>query len=604
MIRISLPTADQIKDLDIFKSESVKRIATNYATFSGAKTTELNKEKACVFISSEDNFLTSTYNGDYTYYVDSQGELKTCESDSRNVSLRPIIYFDDLSEVCKDGLEKTDKDGFGIIEYGYYLRSIAPHDIQVTLDSLLSSNKLKLTSRKFTRYKTKITDEYGVFYPQEILSVYEYEGNYYAYVSACLKSWRDSYYKYRFVDRDFVYNDGDYAWIKVEPIKFIVDTKNKLMIPQESLMANVPVEKNKFRKNYAQKYLENVFLREMNQSFPLLEKKNVVDNSSVKEDEVELDETSIINEPVNNNENERSIIINGLLSEIRKELKYYFGEEDYNKKAIQLINDYNEKVKNLFKKDKIELTFDSKQNNKMLFINLQISLETILAELREKTIRNKPYVYMLDIIKECLILIDSKDKKEKYINSISESIVTIRDVIVPYIGSDTLLNSTKSVLMEFENKIYDFLNGNDNAFEKVFTSPEEIEMYFRKYKLEPLLKEIKETVDSKPIVDEIRKSFLEVCLGNFKKSKDEYINHQMKNIIAMIQKVKKYGTPEEIARLNKVLDEKKEFQDTANKAFESLVSEIIIPINKIILDIEERENAIVTIDNESEIKLS
>lgn len=159
------------------------------------------------------------------------GEYRT------HIGVRPAIIISDSHKMYAEELDNISyfENGLMEVEYGNYPKSAAPLSMQYELSELLESGDLTLTGNHYT-------DILGNELPE-----YEFAGNRYI----CGKM--HCFYSSINLSNGEVYYDNQNVWVQVEPLKWLLDEKSKIMITKD-LISSVP------------KYFDlNTFLEELKQ---------------------------------------------------------------------------------------------------------------------------------------------------------------------------------------------------------------------------------------------------------------------------------------------------------------------------------------------------
>ena len=157
---------------------------------------------------------------------------------------RLVLPLSSISDAYRNTEKIINKSGFIEVEYGYYPQDYLDDDEQMILDSYYKKNKLKLTGNKYTDPSNNIIQ----------YSEYELDGHRYI----------------RYTN----YIQNKIVWLKVQPIKWLVDEKNKVMVTEKLLFAGVPFEKSgvykgDFENTTIKKFIDNVFAKEILQEVTL-----------------------------------------------------------------------------------------------------------------------------------------------------------------------------------------------------------------------------------------------------------------------------------------------------------------------------------------------
>ncbi len=178
------------------------------------------------------------------YIVDFAGLQAATIPSFDDTGARLVLPLSSISDIYENNRKKINESGFIEVEYGYYPQDYLDDDEQMIVDSYYKKNKLKLTGNKYTDPSDN-TIQY---------SEYELDGH--------------RYIRYPNNIQDNV------VWMGVQPIKWLVDEKNKVMVTEKILFAGIPFEKSgiyigDFDNTTIKKFIDNVFAKEIFQEVTL-----------------------------------------------------------------------------------------------------------------------------------------------------------------------------------------------------------------------------------------------------------------------------------------------------------------------------------------------
>lgn len=131
-------------------------------------------------------------------------------------------------------------DGILEVEYGYYPQNAVSKSMQRSLETAFQAGFLNKTGNTYTT-DSRQYDEYDSAFLAQIHTEYEYNGKRYVRVKA------NSYYdgdKFK-LSNGQEYCDGDFVWVEIQPVKWLVDEKEKLMITEKLIFAGVQFNKTR-----------------------------------------------------------------------------------------------------------------------------------------------------------------------------------------------------------------------------------------------------------------------------------------------------------------------------------------------------------------------
>lgn len=200
-------------------------------------------------------FTKSFYDDSNVYYVDHRGCKDVTSNLKRQCGARPVLLWNkDINEFSNNEIFEE--------QFGEYPQSIAGLMEQFFLENLYNLNELTLTGKRYVVDSSHTRDSNAKFMGRD-LAEYEYNGKKYI----------------RFVTDDFnscegILSDGavvkpnNVYWVKVEPITWIFDKKNKMALSKKILFSgiqfnNYDKENILFEKSDIYIFLNNIFLNDI-----------------------------------------------------------------------------------------------------------------------------------------------------------------------------------------------------------------------------------------------------------------------------------------------------------------------------------------------------
>ena len=152
------------------------------------------------------------------------------------------------------------------VEYGEYPQDAVPYRVQIKLEKEFAKNGMKKTGRSYTFDKEYLENGDGKFSPITY-DEYEYQGQ--KYIRAKVYAYDDDTLCRKF-SNCCSYRTGDYVWIEVSPVKWLIDEETKLLISKRGLVSGIRMgEKDTdydFNKSDVKKYLDNYMMKDLFQS--------------------------------------------------------------------------------------------------------------------------------------------------------------------------------------------------------------------------------------------------------------------------------------------------------------------------------------------------
>ncbi len=155
-------------------------------------------------------------------YYKCDGVEDECQIDYySHLGVRPVIKYSDVSYMCKDF--GTNPYGVREVLFGEYPQMAVDYDLKEKISKIYSNNKLDPTGKCYSSSNK--------YMGSDKLIEYEYEGN--KYVRMLVSPSLSKYTSLK---------SGNLVWIKVEPIVWLLDEKNDLLISKNALFSNVHME--------------------------------------------------------------------------------------------------------------------------------------------------------------------------------------------------------------------------------------------------------------------------------------------------------------------------------------------------------------------------
>lgn len=142
----------------------------------------------------------------------------------RNAAIRPIIYSKDLYDLAFAN-RRLDENGWLVGSLGEYFQTVTSKKIQKTLYSCLKNKTLKPSKKKYTLSDGELTE-------------YEYiiDNKIHKYVLVKADLFEDS----AILSNGVKINSGDYVWLEVLPVEWIIDTEYEMLISKYGLVSGIP----------------------------------------------------------------------------------------------------------------------------------------------------------------------------------------------------------------------------------------------------------------------------------------------------------------------------------------------------------------------------
>ena len=148
----------------------------------------------------------------------------------RSGAVRPVLSFSNISDISPNGVR--GRSGFLEVEYGEYPQYVVDTSLGRTLDSEFSAGRLRKTGKTYTTDSRRWNARSEKFNPVEH-EEFEYKGKKYVRVkSNCgVKG-------YKLSNGDIAHH-GNYFWLEVSPITWLVDEKSRLILSKICLASGI-----------------------------------------------------------------------------------------------------------------------------------------------------------------------------------------------------------------------------------------------------------------------------------------------------------------------------------------------------------------------------
>ncbi len=261
---------DKISKLDILKKRGSSAAITDFSILLGGAVRGISRGDSDNPLEDRTGFYwtkSSYYEGFAVSIVDQNGSEQFFDTDTRSIAARPALSFKLMSLIPTNGKKaKAAKDGVLEVEYGYYPQKAVSKDMQEQLEQLYKGDRLSSTGYKYTT-DSKHFNDIGRFEPR-IHIEYQYNGKKYVRVEA-LSCFEGEFFT---LSNGEKYKDGDYVWVEVSPVKWLVDEKEKIMITEKLVFSGMEFDHERdydekdFEKTDIKKFMDNYFSKELEQS--------------------------------------------------------------------------------------------------------------------------------------------------------------------------------------------------------------------------------------------------------------------------------------------------------------------------------------------------
>ncbi len=205
--------------LEIFKKRNAEAEITDFSILQGGWTNYYNDNSEYFLKRRRGLYWTKSKGTDNKIcYVDNFGKIHSIDANKRMTGIRLATKFLEIGSIPTNGKRGNWKeDGILEVEYGYYPQNAVQRNMQLQLEKLFQYSNIIKTGNRYT------TDlEYGKNENKEY-EEYEYNEKRYVRVKANFFSSTDEVV----LSNGERYNNGDFIWVGVSPVKWLVDERSK-----------------------------------------------------------------------------------------------------------------------------------------------------------------------------------------------------------------------------------------------------------------------------------------------------------------------------------------------------------------------------------------
>ena len=263
--------------LDILKKRGTKVAITDFSILLGGYISDYHIDSDDSLEGRTGYYWTKSDDGDNgASVVDEYGDRDFFNVSIRSGGARPALPFSKVGSILTNGVSgKRAKDGILEVEYGYYPQKAVSKDMQLKLEQAFKSRRLSKTGKGYTTDSKKYND-YNEKFKSKRHEEYEYNGKRYVRVEA--NSWFDES-KFQLSNGE-TYENGDYVWVEVSPVKWLVDEKAKIMITEKLIFSGVQFNHERnyhtadFDKTDIKKFMDDYFSKDLVQSLDITKQKD------------------------------------------------------------------------------------------------------------------------------------------------------------------------------------------------------------------------------------------------------------------------------------------------------------------------------------------
>ena len=258
------------RQLDVLEKYGTRSAITDLVILTGGYC-----EDSCSYMAPDDNSLKGRTGWVYTRSSDGYGDVRGVhEAGSRSSryrftrhgAVRPALLssfiFSQISPNRVRGYNGTEE-----VEYGEYPQYAPDSDVQRRLENEYKNGNLRQTGRNYTFDKTEY-DDYDQYFQPVTYEEYDYNGKRYIRIRANSDYGSNSFK----LSNGESYRNGDYVWVEVSPVKWLIDDKTQTLVSKRGLLAGIRFHtkdrsyNGDFSTTDMKEYLDKHMLRDLTQT--------------------------------------------------------------------------------------------------------------------------------------------------------------------------------------------------------------------------------------------------------------------------------------------------------------------------------------------------
>ena len=252
--------------LEVIRKYGIKSAITDLCVLTGSY--------LCEDTIDEDRSLTGRTSCFWTRSDDDDNDVRMVDENG----IRSYIYRCKRSGTVRPALQSSvifsqispnrvmGYNGIEEVEYGEYPQNAADSKMQNILESEYNRGMNK-TGRSYTFDSVKY-DDYDTGFKPVTYEEYEYQGKKYIRIKA-----NSDFDGWKFkLSNGVKYRDGDYVWVEVSPVKWLIDDKTGILISKKGLVSGIRFHdkstnyKGDFSKTEMKEYLDRYMSKELFQT--------------------------------------------------------------------------------------------------------------------------------------------------------------------------------------------------------------------------------------------------------------------------------------------------------------------------------------------------
>ena len=242
-------------------------------------------------------YWTSSVNKDnYACVVDKSGNRQFYFFRDHCIGARSTLPYSLISRISMNKVREFEE--IFEVEYGEYPQKAVSRILQEELENAYQNKQtsIRKTGKAYATDPKRWNEHDKKFSVQEY-EEFEYKGKRYMRIKV------NSYYEVRELklSNGERYKNGDYVWIEVSPIKWLVDIEKDIVLSERILFAGIQFDdkeeyKGNFKETFMYKYLNTIFIKDIQVSKEI--EISVIEEKSKRElalEKLEEDKQKILN---------------------------------------------------------------------------------------------------------------------------------------------------------------------------------------------------------------------------------------------------------------------------------------------------------------------
>ena len=224
---------------------------------------------------NEDRSLTGRIGWFWTRSNDGDNDVRAVDKEgnrcysiryARNGTVRPALQSSVIfSQIYQSRVRRYNRTEE--VELGEYPQWAVSLEMQCLLEKIYETGKLNKTGGSYTFDSVKYND-YNTGFKPVTYEEYEYQGKKYIRIKAN-SDFDGTKFK---LSNGVKYRDGDYVWVEVSPVKWLIDDKTGILISKKGLVSGIRFlnkstnYKGDFSKTEMKEYLDRYMSKELFQT--------------------------------------------------------------------------------------------------------------------------------------------------------------------------------------------------------------------------------------------------------------------------------------------------------------------------------------------------